>query len=231
MHLAIIFCLRQETCIMRRKKLRGHKRIWTAIEKWKQESLLFDLEYILKGSSRCYEKISIHPWSGYTTLNSKTSEPKGTTKKKIVEAFIDIYGNWKTQLDKIGQPYYLKIWLYEPRFSKSQIVCAVGNFIDFYETTFYKPEVSVAFNMANYEKVKDHLASFIWNNYLDEDHYDNTSLDERDSYETPQEYLKTKAWFEKQLLRTHRHIKLEEPNGKVTDLYSCKRGIVWIGCK
>ena len=126
---------------MKSKKIRGHKRIWKDIENWRLDNLDIDLaDYLLNCRNRCYSKIRVHPWSGLSLTKSITPQPNRKTKLKMIEGLLDIYENWKEQLDKLGQPYYLKIWFFEPRFSKSQVVCAIGDNIDFYENTFFKPD-------------------------------------------------------------------------------------------
>jgi hypothetical protein len=124
---------------MKTKKIRGHKRIWKDIEKWKNANLKLDLEH-LKQNERDYAKIGVYPFSAISLTNSQIPEPKTKTKKRILNGLLDIYDSWKNQLDQLNEPYYLKIWLFEPRFSKSQVVCAIGNSIDFYKNTFIFPE-------------------------------------------------------------------------------------------
>ena len=100
---------------MRQRKIRGNKRRQKQIEIWRQLSLTLDTENLLK-HKRDHVKIWVHPWSGISIINSTYPQPNGKTKKLMVSALLDIYENWKLQLDKLGQNYYLKIWLYEPRF-------------------------------------------------------------------------------------------------------------------
>ncbi|MBE0640389.1 MAG: hypothetical protein IH599_00025, partial [Bacteroidales bacterium] len=146
---------------MRKKKIRGHKRRWKEIENWRLDNLDLNLtDYLLNERDRYYAKIRVHPWSGLSLTNSMTPEPTRKTKQKILKGLLDIYEDWKNQLDKLGQPYYLKIWLFEPRFSQSQVVCAIGNNVDFYENTFFKPEKNKVLNADNYGELKGRLESF-----------------------------------------------------------------------
>src|SRR4051812_38389727 len=128
---------------VRQKKIRGHKRRNKHIDNWRLENLSFNLkDYLLNECERYYAKIRVHPWSGLSLTSSVTPEPTGKTKQKMLLGLLDIYEYWKNQLDKLGQSYYLKIWLFEPRFSQSQVVCAIGENVDFYENTFYKPDTA-----------------------------------------------------------------------------------------
>jgi hypothetical protein len=215
---------------VRQKKIRGHKRRWKDIENWRLENLDLNLtDYLLNQSDRFYAKIRVHPWSGLSLTNSITPEIKGKTKQKILNGLLDIYEDWEKQLDTLGQPYYLKIWLFEPRFSQSQVVCAIGDSIDFYENTFFKPEKTQKLNTGNYGQLKSKLENLNWDYRLDEDHYDNTEVGEPDIYASSQDYEDTKKWFEKLLRTPHRTHKFKEPIGDTTESYSFRRGDLWLG--
>src|SRR5688572_16639298 len=126
---------------MRTRKIRGHRRRHKQIDKWVLDNLSIDLRYYLSNErDRHYAKIRIYPWSGISVTRSAIPEPTRKTKEKMLKGLLDIYHNLKTQLDEIGQPYYLRIWLFDPRFSQSQVVCAIGDSIDFYKDTFFKPD-------------------------------------------------------------------------------------------
>ena len=140
---------------MKQKKIRGHKRRMKAIEKWRQDYLSVDLkDYLLNDQQNFFAKIRVRPWSGISITDSVIPEPKGTTKRKMLSALLDVYENWKQQLDEWGQPYYLKIWLFEPRFSQSEVVCAVSDSLDFYANTFFKPERSKSLPIDHYGALK-----------------------------------------------------------------------------
>ncbi|NVK73291.1 MAG: hypothetical protein HWE24_07415 [Oceanospirillaceae bacterium] len=163
--------------------------------------------------------------------SSQTPEPKGQTKTKILSGLIEIYNSWKKQLDKLDESYYLRIWLFEPRFVNSQVVCAIGDDLDFYENTFYKPEESKKLRLENYGQLKNEMGNFIWEYRIDEDHFDNSELGNPDLYATLADYEKEKRRFEKMLKKHHRTTKLSAPVGEATELYSLKKGVVWIGVK
>ena len=62
-----------------------------------------------------YAKVYVDPWDNLTLTNSQIPEPKGKAKKDILNGLEKIYDSWKNELEKINKPYYLKIWLYEPK--------------------------------------------------------------------------------------------------------------------
>jgi len=215
---------------MRKEKIRGHKRRWKDIENWRLDNLGLNLtDYLLNERDYYYAKIRVHPWSGISLGNSEIPQPTRKTKQKMLSGLLDIYDDWKKQLDQLGQPYYLKIWIFEPRFKQSQVVCAVGERMDYYENLFYQPETSKTFIPAFYGELKNRLQNFTWECRLDEDHFDNGSVCSPEMYATRQDYEEDKIWFNRLLKKTHRTEKLKEPIGETTELYSFKRGIVWLG--
>ena len=149
----------------------------------------------------------------------------------MLSGLLDIYESWRAQLDNLGKPYYLKIWLFEPRFSKSQVVCAVDGKIDFYENHFFKPDLKKQFKPSNYGKLSERLQKFNWDYRLDEDHYDNNFIGEPELYASRQEYEDSIIWYNRLLKKPHRLIKFDEPIGEATESYSFKRGDLWIGAQ
>ena len=117
----------------------------------------------------------------------------------MLDGLIDIYDSWKVQLDKIGQPYYLKIWLYEPRFSKSQVVCAVGDRISYYENIFQRSDDGSRLETEHFGSIKEKLKKLNWEYRLDEDHFDNNEIGEPESYLSLNDFKESKKWFERVL--------------------------------
>jgi hypothetical protein len=162
--------------------------------------------------------------------NSVIPMPTRKTKLKMLNGLLDIYDNWKQQLDKLGQPYYLKLWLFEPRFSQSQVVCAIDDRIDYYETNFFQPDKNKSFKPENFGQIKDRLKKYNWNYALDEDNYANSDVGEPEDYASRQDYTDSIKWFKKLLNNPHRTTNLKEPIGETTEVYSFRRGDLWIGC-
>lgn len=215
---------------MKTKKIRGHKRRWNDIDRWVETHKNLNLDY-LKKYQRDYAKIRVHPWSGIPLTNSQIPEPKGLTKSKILNGLIYIHDSWKGKLDKLGENYYLKIWLFEPRLSSSQVVCAIGDYLDFYENTFYKPKESKKFYPENYGQVKSEIENFNWEYRLDEEHFDNSEPGDPELYSTLADYEEAKRWLEKMLKKPHKTTIFIEPIGKATESYSFIKGDVWLGGK
>lgn len=208
---------------MRQQKIRGHKKRHQQIEQWRLENLDLRLE-IIKEYHYDHADIVVHPYCDIS-LYRKFPEPKGKTKQLILNGLIDIYHSWKKQLNKIDEPYYLKIWLCEPRFSKSQVVCAIGDRVNYYEDLFFKPNCDKKLETNDFGALKSKLDNIKWEYFLDEDHFENDWVGERGLYLTIKDFEETKKWFAKLLKKPHRTTKL----GDNTELYSFKKGDRWLG--
>jgi hypothetical protein len=213
---------------MRAVKIRGHRRRHKQIEKWRLESLFLDLS-VLEKVERGYVKIQVYPWCNISVKESKIPVPRSKTKQLIFSALIDIYESWKKQLDALEKPYYLNIWLFEPRFSGSQVVCAMGTKIAHYENLFFRPAEKKLLDARSYGKLQQRVEAFHWDHCWDEDQYDNTEIGEQDAYASEEDYLCTKIWFNKLLSKPHRTTKMRVPLDSVTEYFSFKRGDVWLG--
>lgn len=193
---------------MRTRKIRGHKRRLKHIDNWISNNKKLDTDY-LKEYQRQYVKFRIHPWSGISLTNSYFPQPKGMAKQKLLEGLFEIYQSWKQQLDKLEEDYYLKIWLYHPNLSHSQIVCAIGESKDFYIKTFNKTDKEIKFNSSQYPQ---NLNSLKWESHLEE-----LALSHSD-FEDDMEYLN------KNLKKPHTKY---EHYGEI--YYFIKQGLVWVG--
>lgn len=209
---------------MKYRKIRGHARRQKDVDRWGLENLELRLDLIEKYNCDHID-IVVHPWCDISITNSAFPQPKRKTKQLILNGLIDIYHSWKKQLDKIGQPYYLKIWLFEPRFSKSQVVCAIGDRIDYYENLFFEPESGKQFQSAIYGSLKKKLDGFKWEYCLDEDHIENDYVGDSKQYLTVNDFLETKKWFDKTMKKPHRTTKLDSE----IEYYSFKKGDAWLG--
>lgn len=213
---------------MKTKKIRGFKQILHQIQEWRSQIIDLDLDTI-RSSQRDYAKIWVPPYSNLSLGNSAYPEPKGQVRKEILEVLLDTYDSWKTTLDTLDEPYYLKIWLYDQRFSKSQVVCANGDFLDFYETTFHKPEEQQEIDLSSYGSLSERMKDLHWQYAFDEEHFDNTTIGEIDEYATEKDFYETRKWFKERLKKPHRKINNPDPDSDIKEYYSFRRGTVWIG--
>lgn len=213
---------------MRTRKIRGQRRRHKHIEKWRRENLELRHDLIEKYNGDRID-IIVHPWCDTSIIRSAIPFPKRKTKYLMLNGLLDIYESWKTQLDQIGKPYYLKIWIFEPRFSDSQVVCAVSERIDFYENNFYAPEQAKIFNPQKYASLKQRLEKLNWDYRLDENHYGNNEVGQPEQYATRKDYEESVVWFNELMKRPHRTTILKESQDDTTEFYSFKQGDMWIG--
>mgnify|MGYP006983098451 CR=1 FL=1 len=207
---------------MKRKKIRGHKRRWRAIDRQVDTLKIPDM---LSRMGKAYADLSVV----FRKSHEYIQEPEGKTRMKILNGLLDIYESWKAQLDKTGQSYYLKIWLFEPRFSMSRVVCALGEQMDFYENMFPKPVERRIINPDHYGCLKQRMELFDWEAGTDEDHFSDNEPGLSGSYVSRKNYEKVKKRFEQLLKKPHRISRLSDPQGADTSIYSFVRGTVWIG--
>jgi len=214
---------------MKKIKIRGFKRRLKLLETWRLKELNFCLsEYLINNNYRNSD-ILVHPWCDISIVNSCFPEPKGKIKQKMLEGLLDIFENWKNQLEKMGKPYYLKIWIFEPRFSRSQVVCAIGDKIDYYENRFFKPPNQKILDLSKYPKNKINLEKLNWTYYWDEDELDESSIGPPENWNNFNEYLENKIWYYKQLKKAHRTSNFINQEGQSNEYYSFFKGHLWIG--
>lgn len=208
--------------MIRYKKIRGHKRIWRDIDDWIDQNKKLDLDDIQQ-RQRDYTKVWITPFSNINVLNSKFSTPKGKTRKKVIAGIYEIYSNWKIQLETLNKPYYLKIWFFPNDVSKCQVVCAIDDFIHFYDKTFYNPKVEKKFPELNDLKLE-------WEYRHQEHHITKEDIGEPDDFLTFEDYLENKNYIENFMKNPNARITNYTNEAKeTTTYYSIKECDVWIG--
>jgi len=209
------------------KKSRGHKRLWKEISEWIESNKELDTNQLFNFGRH---NIKVPLSEDYST-NSRSAEYKRKTRSLILKGLLDIHDQWKQALDKIGEPYYLKIWLYDNRFSNSQVVCAIGPYLDFYETTFHKPEAQKEIDLSSYGALTEQMKELTWQYAWDEEHYNNTSLGEIEEYETENKFYASRRWFKKRLKKSYRKMNNSNPESEIKEYHSFRYGTVWIGGK
>ncbi|CAM1354620.1 hypothetical protein [Tenacibaculum insulae] len=209
------------------KKIRGHNRIQKEIEKWKNNNLNLNIEY-LESYKREYCKVWVSPFSDISVSRAENPSPKNKNRKLIIKSLLDIYNSWEKQLKALNKPYYLTIWLFEQDVAKSQIVCAIDDYIDFYKTTFYRPEKQRKMPVKNYGKFKAQLTDFNWIYAHDENYFTKEDVEmEIDDYLTLADYSSSKKWYKKKLKENPRSY----TDGFGNTTYYTKKGVIWIGTK
>ena len=210
------------------KKIRGHKRIWKDIDAWVSESKQLDVDY-LESTNRSHVKVWVSPFSDLNLSRAQPVLPKGETRKKILAGLIEIFNSWEEELKKLNKPYYLAIWLFDKKVHKSQVVCAINSCLDFYETTFYRPEKKKDFPLENYGELSNQLKSFSWEYAWDEDYFTDQDLESSvDEFETVTDYHNQVRWYKRKLNAEPRKYLDKASNAQY---YFIKEGDIFIGKK
>lgn len=147
---------------MNQKKVRGWKRQIKKLEQWKQNNLQLSLNRY----DYNYVKIWLDPWYRLQKRN-----PPVWFRRLIVSVLIEIYDTWHKKLVSMNEPFYLKIWFFEPHFIQSQIVAAVGERIDYYEKLFVLDTENKRFPFERYAGDDYDLTAFDWQLCVDENPY------------------------------------------------------------
>ena len=211
---------------MKIKKLRGHKRILKEILKWKNDSLELDLKN-LESYGRNYEKVWVSPYSNLSMSGSQVSSPKGKTRKMILESLLTIFNSWEAKVKELNKPYYLAIWFFDNNIEKSQVVCAIDQYLDFYNATFYRPERQLKIPIQNFGKFSKEIESFNWIYALDEGHFTKEDVEmTADEYYNKGEFREMQKWYKRKLKENLRTF-VDKNTNEVT--YFNKQGNIWIG--
>jgi len=213
---------------MRSQKIRGHNRRRKQFDNWITADSNIDIVELVSMYKSWKSQHFVRPWRGISFVNSIIPEPKNRTRRQILNGLEKIYDSWKIQLDEFEKPYYLKIWAYEPRVSRSQVVCAIDDHIDRYEKLFRASSDS-----HKYASVKKEFSSeFKWLEFVDDDVYFENDLstppeyyDNIDSYNYSIKLLNN---LKKRNLSTRI---IETPSGENDKLYFVPQGKIYVGDK
>ena len=213
--------------IVRYKKIRGLKRKVTNIQNWINEYLELNVEHLNEYKYE-YTKVYVDPWDNLTLTDSQIPEPKGKAKKDILNGLEKIYDSWKTELDKLNKPYYLKIWLYEPRISKSQVVCAIDDKIEYYENIFEQAD----FKQNDSSSTKQLSSEFKWQPNIDEvPYWESELLWPIDQYERIEDSYSDRRPLNKLKKGNFKNKEIDSPDGNKDKVYFLPKGKIWVGEK
>lgn len=209
------------------KKVRGTNRRLRNIDQWINHNKYLNLQ-VLETYQCEYVKFWVSPWDRLAmSINSQIPEPEGVFKEKFIQGLFEIYDCWKQQLDQLGKPYYLKIWLFEKGLRRSQIVCAIGEKIQFYENTFSQVENSDD-QKYDFENLDNLAKAFHWEKRLDDLFIENDFLESPEKYVDLEAYLETKNYFENYVLQNY---KATIPYDSEKFYYVLENDIIWLGQK
>lgn len=183
---------------------------------------MLDIELLKK---RKYLQAGIHvpPWYNYELCNHNTFRPSGDVRNCIFSGLLTIYERWNEQLGAQSDSYYLKVWLHDPRFSRSKVCCAIADQIDLVKRSFHKPEIISSFPEQKFKIPENKKNSLTWDECLDEDLV--ASTDNNESFLSS--FLKPSS--QKKNKDRKRNTELFNIDGQEFKLDFITRGRVWVG--
>lgn len=201
-----------------KKKIRGWKRRIKEIERWKQSFINLDVDH-LRTYQRDYAKLWISP---FYALPRKT--PPAWYNRILLQTMLEVYHHWNEEITRLGEPFYLKLWIYDPHFIHSQLVAAFKDCLHFYDQTFNTATEQRQFPFHKYRNIRKELEMFDWHLHMDSDTY--TESDLLDNIE--------RGWmsereFERIKGKAYNVDTIHLAGDDVDRIYSVRVGDVWIG--
>jgi hypothetical protein len=210
--------------IVKYQKIRGHNRRQKQIKRWVDSDSNLHLDRLEKYK---YWKsdVFVHPWCDISIINSQFPEPKRKTRNQILLSLERIYDSWKSELDKLNKSYYLKIWIYESRISKSQVVCAVNERIEYYENLFIETKSKPP------HFINKLSSEFKWTSAPDEDIYWESDLNSPLEMYVDEESFNYDRKLLNKLIKNKVRKKTIKTDGIDDTIFFIPKGKVWIGEK
>jgi hypothetical protein len=120
----------------------------------------------------------------------------GKTRVDIFKILYSTYSQWKIELDKLNIPFYLGVWIYNPRLPKSEIVCAIGKEkIEYYQKKCFdfattKKEI---IDVKDFKKDTNNL---LWTEKIDFDILEQWEIDfPKENYESEEDWIEQQEVF------------------------------------
>ena len=214
------------------RKIRGHHRHWRAIDRWVAENRALDLGS-LYDSYRQNAKLRVTPWGWSARAKHEygIGEPRGETKRRILRGLLAIHASWARTLEDYRESYYLKIWLFEPHFSESQVVCVLGDRMAAYANAFGAPLAEQARPLPSYGVLDGPLGRLSWTHRLEEVYLTDQDPGDPGRYPNRTRYEEECAYVAKMLRRPHRTVPAFDVEGRPCNRYHIPVGHVWVGTK
>jgi hypothetical protein len=193
---------------LNKKKIRGWKRRVKILNAWGERILGVDPD-VLNEYGRAYQKCIIDPFYRFDKRH-----PPLWFFKLIVGKLVIAFDAWGEVFKGNGQPYDLQLWIYEPNYIWSQLVCKKVDVNNKKYNYFSEMENQYAFPFEKFANSNpEHLKTFDWARCAEQTYVDQYDIDE--GYYTVDELIHN--GYEKQ---THQ-------NGEI--YYAKIIGNVWVG--
>ncbi len=202
----------------RKQKMRGWKRRKRSIQLWREQMLELDME-TMRSENFDYAKLWIYPFYSISPI-----DPPHWFQRLLLSEMIDVYAHWQKRMEQEQEPFYLKIWLYEPNFILSQMVAAYRNRLHFYNQHFQPaPAASKPFPFASTGKLGEQLQQLDWQLCIQEELYWSNELQDNITAG-----LRTEAEVQRLIERAYA-TEMMQYGGEEQTVYKVRVGDVWLG--
>jgi len=196
-----------------KSKIRGWKRRLKHIDSWFEDNKEPNFE-AFNYYQEDYVKIRIDPWNRLCERN-----PPVWYSRIILSKLIKIYNHWDEEYKKLETPYDLQLWLNDPNFIRSEVVCAkVDKPSDQRNNYFRKSNKQIDFPLGKWNSRENNLKVFKFELFKDE----NFSFEKMESLNQEDIAELLAEGYEKDTITI---------DGKSENRYSQEVGNFWVGRK
>ncbi len=149
----------------KKKKIRGWKRRKRTIQQWREQMIELDME-TLQEDGFDYAKLWIYPFYSITPI-----DPPHWFQRLLLSEMLGVFSHWQQQMEQQHDPFYLKIWLYQPNFILSQIVVAQRERLHFYDQHFQPDTANKPFPFTPTGSLGEQLNQLDWQLCIQEELY------------------------------------------------------------
>lgn len=135
------------------------------------------------------------------------------------------YSNWKTELINLDVPFYLGVWIYNPRLPKSEVVCAIADEkINYYQNKCFdisdKQKTPIDFR-----DFKNEVNTLVWTQKIDADILEDWEINfPKENYESEKHWAEYQEYYKDFINNSY---KIEEISNSKT--FYKNVGEIWTG--
>jgi hypothetical protein len=192
-----------------RKKIRGWKRRVRHLDRWGELIKQPCTRYFLTERGRhTYERYTVSPF-----YNAVKRNPPLWFYKLMIAKFIAVYTEWQKEFDKLDVAYDLQLWLYDPSYIRSEIICHKMQQKGERKRFSWESDLDKPFPYKKLESKHYNLHNFEWILADDEHIYFEDDFEDED--------------FTAEDLLADGYVRKEQSDGTV--YYAKRYGDIWIG--
>lgn len=151
---------------------------------------------------------------------------EGDIRDEIFKILFKTYAEWKARLLELKIPFYLGVWIYDPRLPKSEIVCAISKTkIDYYKSHCFDAveESETMIDIGTFKAKKNELT---WSQKIDAKTLEEWEINyPKENYESEKHWLKFQDYYKKFIQESYKTLTDKEEK----KIYYKRVGSIWIG--